>query len=195
MDSRLTAEALIQRVRRFFPTGIHRDDPRYSTTPEAQELEALRKAAMEDDAAWRGFLQRIRDELPGCRVWDYPTIRYDPAYEVRVALPDPLIATPQVKEVREVVLLVSILAPVHCFYASHHRYVDERRTEAMVFYRPLPAEYQPYESKLEQLVQETFSTEQLPNETLLVPVPELQVGNTGLGHARLIDCLFTDHRW
>ena len=195
MDSRFTADELIQRVHRYYPAGIHRDDPRYATAPEHQQLEVLRKAAAEDVAEWQELLQRIRDELPGCRVWDYPTIRYDPAREARVAQPDPALATPDVKEVREVVLLVSILAPVHCFYASHHRFVDERRTEAVVFYPPLPAEYQPYEAKMEQLVRATFSSVRLPTEVLLTPVPDLQIGNIGFGQVRLIDCLFTDHRW
>lgn len=195
MDSRFTAEALSKLVHLYYPAGMHRDDPRYCASPENRRLEALRKAALEDTAAWRGFLQRIREELPGCRVWDYPTIRHDSAREARVAQPNPALATPGVKEVREVVLLVSILAPVFCLYASHHKFVGERRAEAVVFYPPFPAEYEAYEAKLEHLVQETFSAARLPNEVLFAPVPDLQAGNTGLGQARLIDCLFTDHRW
>ncbi|MDY7232965.1 hypothetical protein [Hyalangium rubrum] len=195
MDSRFTAEALIQLVHRYYPAGVHRDDPSHSSTEEHQRLEALRQAAVQDVTSWEAFLQRIRDELPGCRVWDYPTIRYDPAREARVAQPNSSLATPEVKEVKEVVLLVSILAPVHCLYASQHRYTDSRRGESTVFYSPLPSEYQAYEAKVDQLVEAFFSSVRLPNEVLFTPVPDLQVGNTGLGQAKLIDCLFTDHRW
>jgi hypothetical protein len=195
MDPRFSAEALIQLVHRYYPAGIHRDDPRHPTTEEHQRLEALRRAAVGDTAAWQAFLHRIREELPGSRVWDHPTIRYDPAREARIALPNPKLATPEVKEVKEVVLLVSILAPVYCLYASHHKYMGEQKAEAVVFYPPLPSEYQVHEAKLEQLVQAAFSTVRLPSEVLFTPVPDLQVGNTGFGQARLIDCLFTDHRW
>jgi hypothetical protein len=56
-------------------------------------------------------------------------------------------------------------------------------------------EFQPYEAKLEALVQESLGSVRLPNDVLFTPVPDLQVGNTGSGKARLLHCLFTDDFW
>ena len=187
----LTAEGLLRLVRRYYPAGLYETDPRYESTEEFKRLDALRRAAVEDPRAWNAFLQRVRAELPGTDVWDYPNIRYDPAYSVRVSLPDSPVGAPEQKEV---VLMVCILAPVHILYADHHKSAGEM-TETITYQPPLPAHFQPFAEKLEALGIETFGTTRLPQDVLSTPVPDLQVGTTLFGKVTLADCLFGDHRW
>jgi hypothetical protein len=60
---------------------------------------------------------------------------------------------------------------------------------------PLPPEFQALEARLDELVRSSRGTVRLPNEVLFTPVPDLQVGNTGLGEVKLLHCLFTDNLW
>lgn len=195
MHRQWTAEALTRLVYRYYPAGIHQDEPRYRSTEESQRLEALRRSAEQDTFVWRAFIQRLREAFSGGHVWDYPTILYNPAREARIAQPTPFFGTPEVKEVKEVVLLMSILAPVHFLYASHQQRVGAQWLGEGVLYPPFPAEYQPYEARLGEMAHATFGTVRLSNEVLFTPVPDLQVGNTTFGKVTLADCLFTDHRW
>ncbi len=186
-----TADALLRLVHRYYPAGIHGGDPRYEASEEFQRLTALRRAAMNDPKDWNAFLQRVRTEMRDCGVWDYPNIRYDPAYSLRLALPGSPIGAPDYKEV---VLMVCILAPVHIVYADHTKHLGARH-ETITYQPPLPTEFLPVAEKLEALAIETFGTTRLPEDVLSTPVPDLYVGLTGFGKVTLADCLFGDERW
>ncbi|MFP2932490.1 hypothetical protein ACLESO_46550 [Pyxidicoccus sp. 3LG] len=192
MSQLLTPEALLQLVYRYFPAGAHVYEERYESSDEFKRLDKLRRAAVEDQGTWTAFLKRVREELPGTRVWDYPNIRYDPAYSARVLLPGYPVGAPEHKEV---VLMVSILAPVHILYATHSKKVHEHRKESISYQPPLPSEFQPVAEKVESLAIEAFGTTRLPQDVLTTPVPSLYVGNTGFGKVTLADCLFGDYRW
>ena len=194
MDERFSVGALVELVHRYYPAGLYADDPRYRASEQHPRLEAARRAAQEDDSAWRNFLQRIREELPGSSLWDVsgPRELYDPSRRVRVYLPD---AQGPEGERRALVVAVSILAPVHLLYASREWAVHEEKTDSEVWFPPLPSEFRTYEDKLDALVQDSCGSARLPNELLLTPVPDLQVGNIDLGKARLLHCLFTDDIW
>lgn len=192
MDERFSVEALIELVHRYYPAGIHGDDPRHRTSEEFRRLDALRRVAQGDDTAWRRFLQRIREQLPECTMWDLPGLPYDPSRRVRVYLPDTQVPE---GEHKAVVVLTSILAPVHLLYASREVDLGEERSASQEWFPPLPPEFHPYEAKLEALAQESFGSVRLPNDVLFTPVPDLQVGNTGFGKVRLLHCLFTDDIW
>jgi hypothetical protein len=96
---------------------------------------------------------------------------------------------------KAVVLLVSVLAPVHVLYASHQTFKGGRVSESRTCYPPLPGEFQPIEARLDALVRASLLTSRLSNEVLFTPVPDVQVGHVDLGQARLVDCLFSDDRW
>jgi len=191
MTQSLTIESLLSLVHRHYPSGLSVDDPRHSATDETRRLEALRKSAVEDSRAWEVFLQRIQEAIPGAGVWDYPNIRYDPAYSVRVATPDSPVGAPERKEV---VLMVSILAPVHLLYADHHKRSGDV-TETLTYRPPLPGAFQGFADTLEALAMEAFGTTRLSPGVLATPVPDIQVGKTWFGKVTLADCLFGDHRW
>jgi hypothetical protein len=192
MSASLTASNLVDRVHRFYPRNIHTTDPRYASQAEAFELRQLRKAAQEESTAWSTLLQRIRQELPDCSLWELPYLLYDPCRCVRVSLANSPVGVP---EQRAAVLLVSILAPVHHIYASFQRVEGKQVVEQRLWHPPLPREYEPIEARLDLLSQSVMGTSRLPNEALFAPVPDVQVGNLDLGGAQLIHCLFTDRLW
>ncbi|WP_163991337.1 hypothetical protein [Pyxidicoccus caerfyrddinensis] len=191
MGQLLTAEALLRLVHQYYPAGLYETDPRYESTEEFKRLDKLRRAAVSDARAWDAFLQRVKAEMPDGDAWDYPNIRYDPAYSLRLGLPGHPVGAPEHKEV---VLMVCILVPVHIIYADHSKHVGDI-TETITYQPPLPAEFLPFAEKLEALAIETFGTTRLQQDVLSTPVPDLQVGNTGFGKVTLADCLFGDYRW
>lgn len=192
MDERFSANALVDLVHRYYPAGIHGDDPQHQESEEYRRLTAARLAAQQDDATWKGFRLRVREELPECIQWELPGLLYDPGRRVRVYLPHSQVPT---GERKAVVVLMSILAPVHVLHASREVDLDEERSTSQVWFPPLPSEFQPYEEKLDALIRAELGTVRLPNEVLFTPVPDLQVGNTGFREVKLIHCLFTDDIW
>lgn len=62
---------------------------------------------------------------------------------------------------------------------------------------PFPPEFQSHEARLAELIESTFGFTRLTNEILFTPVPDLvpRTVNFGLGEAKLIDCLLTEHRY
>ncbi|MDY7232475.1 hypothetical protein [Hyalangium rubrum] len=192
MSTSLTATRLLDLIHHFYPRNVHTTDARYDSQAEALRLRELRKAAQEESSAWNTLLQRIHEELPGCSVWELPSLLYDPCRCVRVSLADSPVGAPEQKAV---VLLVSILAPVHHIYASFQRIESKHVVEQRLWHAPLPPEYQSLEARLSSLAQAVLGTSRLSNELLFTPVPDIQVGNLDLGRAQLIHCLFTDRLW
>lgn len=192
MSKSPTATQLVEQLHRFYPRNIYTTDARYDSQPEAVRLRELRKTAQEESSAWNTLLQRIRQELPECSLWELPYLLYDPCRCVRVSLPGSPVGA---SEQRAVVILASILAPVHHVYASFQRIENKQVVEQRLWHPPLPAEYQSLETCLESLAQAVLGTSRLPNEVLFTSVPDIQVGNLDLGRAQVIHGLFTDQLW
>jgi hypothetical protein len=193
MTASLTTEALLQVLRQYCPEGLWPDGPAYKTSPEARRLTQLLEDTQKDTRAWRSFVQRVREELPGCIPWDTTQPWIDPCYRLRVSLPVPV---SEVDRRDEVVCLISLLAPAYVIYASHALNTGPF-AEAWTRYPPLPPEFQLYGAKLSLIIESTFGATRLPNEVLFTPILGLapRTGNVALGKARLIDLLFTPDRW
>lgn len=192
MDTHFIADELIALVHRVYPSNLEGNDPRYDASVEFQRLIAAREAAMADAQVWDSFFRRLRDAVPGCHVENWSTLRYDACRRCRVYLPG---TTPASTEVKAVVGLVSILAPVFAIYASHQTYEGQRVSNTHIYFPPLPTEFHEHEATLDGLIRSSFGFERLPNHILFTPVPDLQVGNKAPEKVQLIDCLFTDNRW
>jgi hypothetical protein len=188
-----TPEALIQLLRRYYPAGLEHWDPRYATSEEAQRLDQLLRAARQDSSAWAGFLQRLRAELPQCRILEMTNLWHDPCYTCRVWLPGVEVGGDRFDAV---VCLLSLLAPVYALYGCHAR-LDGPSAEWAPRLSAFPQELQPHEARLATLIETTFGATRLSEDVLSTPIPELvpRSGSLELGQAKLIDCLFTDHRW
>ncbi|WP_375765171.1 hypothetical protein NR798_25995 [Archangium gephyra] len=195
MDTHFTVDELLALVHRFYPSNLEGNDPRHETSEEFQRLLAAREAAMADTPraqAWDSFFRRLRDAVPGSHVENWSTLRYDACWRCRVYLPG---TSPTSTEVKAVVGLVSILAPVFAIYASHQTYEGQRVSNTRLFFPPMPTEFHEQEAILDGLIRSSFGFERLPNEILFTPVSDLQVGNKAPEKVQLIDCLFTDNRW
>ena len=192
MSTSLTTPQLMDLIHRFYPQNIYTTDARYYSQPEAIKLRELRRTAQEEPGSWNSLLQRIRDELPGCSLWELPYLLYDPCRCVRVSLEDSPVGA---SEQKAVVLLVSVLAPAHHLYASFQSIENRQVVEQRVWHPPLPLEYQSLEARLNALAHSALGTSRLTNEVLFAPVPHIQVGNMDLGQAQLVHCLFTDQLW
>jgi hypothetical protein len=189
-------DALVQLVHCYHPAGLRNDEPRYKESEEGQRLTRLIHANVRPSPAWKDFLQRVREELPDCSLWDTTIPWHDPCYSVRVSQPGFKTGDPRCEEV---VCLLSLLAPVYALYAS---YMEEKGPgilprDGWMRFPPFPPEYQEREAKLAGLIESTFGFTRLSNETLFTPVPDLapRTANHGPGEAQLVDCLFTTHRW
>jgi len=189
----LSASALVQRVRSYYPAGLVPDDPEYKGSVEAQRLMQFLANAQKDMSAWKSFVQHVRKALPECLLWDSTLLVHEPCYRLRVSLPR---QDPNLEQSQEVVCLLSLLAPAYVLYASYSLYTGPT-AEQWTRYSPLPPAFQDCEARLAGLVEATFNVTRLPNEVLFTPVPDLRPlsGNFSLGKARLIDLLFTEDRW
>ncbi len=192
MDTPLTAAELIDLIHRFHPANIYTTDPPYGAQQEALKLRELREKARVESSTWDALLQRIHQELPGQSLWELPYLLYDPCRCVRVSLAESPVGA---SEQKAVVLLASILAPVHHLYASYQRIENNQVVEQRLWHPPLPGEYQALEAQLNSLSQSMLGTSRLSNDLLFLPVPDIQIGNLELGRAQLIHCLFTDRLW
>jgi hypothetical protein len=193
MKPDLSAAELVQLLRQYYPTGLWVDELGYKESEQIQRLQRFLEEARKDTRAWKDFVQRVREEFPGSTLWDSTQLFYDPCYRLRV----PLLLPKEGEDTRkELVCLVSLLAPVYVIYASHALNTG-KGSEAWTRYPPLPPAFQPDEAKLAALIESSFGATRLPNDVLFTSVPEMDPwgGNVGLGKARLIDLLFTEDRW
>jgi hypothetical protein len=189
----LSASALVQLLRPYYPTGLGSDDPAYNASAEAQRLRRVREDAQKEMGAWKAFVHRVSETLPDCSLWDLTARIYDPCYRLRVALPH---HEPDWDQRDEVVCLLSLLAPAYVLYASHTLYTGPL-LEQWTRYPSLPLAFQDCEAQLASLVEPTFNATRLPNEVLFTPVSDMTPpgANLSLGQARLADLLFTEDRW
>ncbi|WNG50543.1 hypothetical protein F0U60_45270 [Archangium minus] len=194
MKPELTVDALVQLVHRYYPAGMEKEDPRYLVSEETQRLQSLLQLNVGRSPAWNDFVQRLRGQFPDCSVWDTTVPMSDPCYSCRVSLPGFVAGAPIYDSV---VCLLSQLAPVYALYASHMQRSNPPELKSWLRFPPFPPEFQSHEVKLAGLIESTFGFTRLSNDVLFTPVPDLvpRTVNFGLGDARLIDCLMTEHRW
>ena len=188
------ADALVRLVHCYYPSGLRNDEPRYNDSEEGQRLTRLVHANVRPSPAWKDFLQRLRGEFPDCFLWDTTVPWHDPCYSVRVSQPGFVTGGPRYDSV---VCLLSQLAPVYALYASELVTVSPTERKGWLGFPPFPPEFQEREAKLAGLIESTFGFTRLSNDILFIPVPDLvpRAANHGPGEARLVDCLFTGHRW
>jgi len=186
-------DALVRLVHCYYPRGLNSFDPGYKESEESQRLDRLLLAHVQRAPSWRVFACRVVQLFPDSHTWTTTVPMLDPCHSVRVSLPGFVQGAPRYDCV---VALLSHIAPVYALYASHS---DKSGPEVKgwVSLPPFPSEYQAHEVKMAELIEATFGFTRLSTDTLLTPVPDLvpRASNYVLGEARLIDCLFTSHRW
>ncbi|WP_257456269.1 hypothetical protein [Archangium lipolyticum] len=194
MKPDLFADALVQLVHCYYPSGLCNDAPRYKESEEGQRLTRLIQANVQPSPTWKAFTQRVVQEFPDCNVWDTTVPWHEPCNSVRVSLPGSM---PDAPHYDCVVCLLSQLAPVYALYASHAQRSSPPERKSWLRFPPVPPEFQEHEAKLCGLIESTLGFTRLSNEALFTPVPDLvpRSANYGPGEAQLIDCLFTPHRW
>jgi hypothetical protein len=185
--------ALIQLLHRYYPSGLWPDDPAYNATEEAQRLTALLASARDDARAWKAFIERLPQEFPDHQIWDATHLWLDPCFNCRIGLPGSQVGGARYDTL---VCLLSVLAPVYALYGSHLGNEGPGQ-DPWPRFSQLPPHFQACEEKLAALIESTFGAERLSQETLTTPVPNLapRTGDVALGEAKLIDCLFTTHRY
>jgi hypothetical protein len=193
MTPPFTREALHQLIRQYYPEGLLVDEPGYKESEQARRLTQRMNEVGQDMSAWKAFVQRVREELPGCGFWDATLLFLEPCYSLRVQLPE---TVHDENRSDEAVCLLSVLAPVYIVYASHTVEAGED-SETWVRFPPLPPAFQPYEARLARLIEAAFGATRLSEEVFSFPIPELcpRTGDILPGTARLIDLLFTTRRW
>jgi hypothetical protein len=195
MTADLSTPRLLELVHQYYPANIREFDEGYSESEQYQRLLQARQEALENSGPWVHLRSKLMEALPDCRVEDWSVLfSNDNCWRARVYLPEVLQLEGGGQEVRAVVLLVSILAPVYVRYSSFRKLIGGRWEETKLFYEDVP-ETSPYAGKVEALVRSELGVQPLPRDTLFTPVPDIECGNRALGKAQLIDCLFTYDRW
>ena len=79
-------DALVRLLHCYYPSGLRNGDPRYGESEEAQRLTRL-ILAVQPSPTWKGFMQRVVEEFPGCGLWDTTVPYYEPCTSIRVYFP------------------------------------------------------------------------------------------------------------
>jgi len=191
----LSTSRLLELVHQYYPANLRDSEEGYVESAQYQRLLRARQDALKNSGPWEHLVSKLTETLPGCRVEDWSVLfSNDNCWRVRVYLPDVRQLEDGGQEVRAIVVLVSILAPVYVRYTSSRKLVGRRWEETKLFYEDVP-ETKPHADKVEALVRSELGVRPLPHDTLFTQVPDIQCRNTSLGRAQLIDCLFTDDRW
>ena len=211
------ADSLVRLMRWYYPPGVDKHDLCYPETPQARRLQALLDgmardmglverlcvglAPVPDDVlalgvtvpalrSWSDFVQKLKQEFPGCGVWNKTRPQSDPCYSCQIYLPGVDTTGPPPHDA--VVCLLSLLAPVYTIYGYHGAPGDDYWTR----FPPLPEPFQDHERRLATLIEAEFGFTRLDKDVLLTPIPDLVpwCSNLSLGEAKLIDCLLdTEH--
>jgi hypothetical protein len=195
MTADLSTPRLLELVHQYLPANLWEADEGYARSEQYQRLLRARQEALKNSGPWEHLRTRLTEALPDCRVEDWSIIfGGDNCWRTRVYLPEVLQLEGGGQEIRAVVVLVSILAPVYVRYSSFHQRLGGKWKEPTLFYEDVP-ETKPYADKVEMLIRSELGVQPLPRDTLFTPVPDIQYGHRSLGEAQLIDCLFTWDRW
>jgi hypothetical protein len=195
MSADLSMPRLLELVHQYYPANTREFEEGYSESEQYQRLLRARQEALKNSGPWEHLRSKLMEALPDCRVEDWSVLfSNDNCWRARVYPPGVVPLEGGGQEVRAIVVLVSILAPVYVRYSSFRKLMGGRWEETKLFYEDVP-ETKPYADKVEALVRSELDVQPLPLDTLFTPVPDIECGNTSLGEAQLIDCLFTYDRW
>jgi hypothetical protein len=172
MSQELSAPALIECVRRYYPLELPREAPRYTQSEEHQRLEHRLREVAGETASWHRFVQQVEESFPGCNVIDTTSLPHHPSYRCKVLWGQPRARLERTRE-DVIVCMLSALAPVYALHASHYR-DDGTKRESWMRYPPLPTGFQPYEDTLARLMESTMGATRLPNEVLFTRVPGIR---------------------
>lgn len=186
-----SVEALIEIARHYYPPGLYDSDPGYLLSEEALRLEEAREKAGKNNSKWVNLLERLKEALPEAHIEDWTYLRHDASYRCRIYLPG---AGPGEAESTAVVACVSILAPLYLLYVSQQQHIGGRHPAPDISYTPLPGT-EPYWNEAARQIEAIFGFDPIDLEAGSTPVPNIVVGNVGMGKATLLDALFTDDRW
>lgn len=211
-NARPTLEDLLARVHRHYPRGIDNDDPRHALSEESRRLMCVREAAArkcgwnfyeipaEDrvaiDAAvepvvealssWRRFAASWKKDAPDMVLWDESNPWLDACY--RYSALKPGCSSDTSRDLDEVVLAVSILAPVYVVYT----YIEVPGQRAEKRYAEFPSRYQARVDRLSALAEENFGFHRLDESTVLTSVSDVipHASNRCMSETTLMECLF-----
>jgi hypothetical protein len=97
--------------------------------------------------------------------------------------------------IREIMVNVSIIAPVYAIYISEKKYFNKRYSLPEIFFDPINNEYSEYYKTIEKIIDEIFNYHKIPSLLLNKTVPDVAVGNSFINESTIFNCLFTDHIW
>ncbi len=183
--SELSPSDLVQLVRRYYPAGGDAFEPGFQESPEYQRLLSDRADARgRAEAAWQRLVKEAIALAGEANVWDTTHPGLDNCFKLRVYLrpgPDAL----------AVVLMASVLTPLHATYTVHGRHQPGNSQPRRVERGPQP-ETVSLDSELDRLAHAHMGTSRVGWSLLDTPVPDVSTFHTPLGRATLAQLLFTD---
>lgn len=167
----VSAPALLEVLRRYYPSRATKQATRSESSEEAQRLRSRIDSIRSDTRTWSSFVQQVEAAFPGCDVsYSFPS-GFTPSFRCQVTLPG---MQPRLERTQEnsVTGMISVLAPVYAIYARHWE-DDRTEREMWLRYPPLPSEFQAHEAKLAALIESSFGATRVPNEVLFTHAPGL----------------------
>lgn len=176
--SEISSTDLVQLVRGYYPAGRDAFEPGFQESPEYQRLVAARAdARRKAEERWQHLVKDASALVGEANVWDTTHPGLDNCFKLRVYLrPGP--------DAPAVVLMVSVLAPLHATYTVHQQ---PPRLE-----REPPPEIASLDTELDRLARVHLGTSRADWSLLDSPVPDVSTFHTPLGRATLAQLLFTD---
>jgi len=183
--SELSPSDLVQLVRRYYPAGRDAFEPGFQESPEYHRLLADRADARgRAEAAWQRLVKEAIALSGEANVWDTTHPGLDNCFKLRVYLrPGP--------DAPAVVLMASVLTPLHATYTVHGRHQPGNSQPPRVERGPQP-ETASLDSELDRLAHAHLGTSRVDWSLLDTPVSDVSTFHTPLGRATLAQLLFTD---
>ena len=207
-----TIDTLLARVYRHYPRGVDNDDSRYQQSEESRRLICVKEAAarrcgwnfyeipaadrvaidaevepvLEALGNWQRFAERWQKDAPDVVLWDESNPWLDACYRYSALKPGPSREAP--RDLDEVVLAVSMLAPVYVVYT----YIPIPGQRAEKRFSEFPSRSRARVGRLSALSEELFGFHRLDENTVGTLVPDVipHSSNRCMSETTLMDCLF-----